>query len=111
MAPSEKLQLAGEMRKDGNSWFSRGDYTRAARRYSVSINVLALDQGYTAAEKEAVRAEALLSFLNRAQCNIKNKKWKPARKVCCLVVNPNAKPNQTERLNEHTHDGHFEFLL
>ena len=87
MNPSQKLELAANMRSDGNTWFKRADFTRATRRYSISINALALDQGYTAAEREAVRAEALLCFLNRAQCHLKNNKSKHARKDGDMAIN------------------------
>jgi hypothetical protein len=45
MSTSDKLHRAGELRNDGNAWFKRKDFARAARRYGGALNLISLDQG------------------------------------------------------------------
>ena len=86
MGHADKIVRAGELRLDGNEWFKRGLHARASRRYSAALNLISLDQGYSVAERRAVRSEGNLCFLNRAQCYLKLGEWRRARKDADLAL-------------------------
>ncbi|KAG2202994.1 hypothetical protein INT47_013210 [Mucor saturninus] len=93
--PTDIVEIASKLKDIGNSYFKKGDYEKASRKYLKAIRYLNDKPAFDEEDPEELRVKfasvKIPCFLNRAMCGIKLGENSDCIKVTTMVLEYDAK--------------------
>lgn len=108
--PEEKLAYALQKKNEGNSYFSKGKYRIAIRKYKLVLDIFNYTTEFSEGELDECKKIKAVCHLNISACNLKLSKWKDALTQAneALVLDPKSPKGLWRRASAHFELGSIE---